>query len=83
MARENIFDIASNELKKRLDAGKSELQSRFKGTNPYRKEPIPKKELLQFYESLTPELMEALIKEQGAPAVNKFIEKMEKQKEVI
>jgi len=45
--RENIFDIAQDILKERLDAATGELKSQFKGTNPYRKKRLPDKKLGQ------------------------------------
>ena len=80
MAEPSVYDLSVDIVKEYGVLAKEELRKRFKRTKPFRQEVVPKKEQLQFYESLTGDDMDALIKEQGAPAVNSWIETMETEK---
>ncbi len=76
--KQNFMDIVTDELKKRIGAVAEEAREQFKGTNPYRKEPVPKKDLLEMYDSIqTPEQMQQLIQTHGADKMNEFIRQME------
>ena len=75
--KNNIFDESSDELKRRLDAGKAELQSRFKGTKPYRKERVDPAEQLYEYNQITPEIEAHLRATMGDAVFENYQRKME------
>lgn len=52
MAKKNIFDIASDQLKGRLDKAFAILSEDYKGKNPYRKEPVKSEDSLYQYNQL-------------------------------
>ena len=77
MSKENPMDLATDILKGRLADAFGELRTQFKGTNPYRQEPIPRKERLAQYESFTPEIEARMRESIGNEAVDKYMVKME------
>ena len=77
MPRENQLDLATDILKSRMSDAFEELRTQYKGTNPYRKEPIPRKERLMQYEQFTPEVEQMLRQSMGDEPVDKYIMKME------
>ncbi len=73
----SIQDEVVNRLHKMRLLVDQKLKEQYKGVNPYRKEPIPKNELKQVYDSLTPEEMDDLVSQHGRNNINEFIRKME------
>ena len=65
MSRDNIFDIASDELKSRLDMAYGELRNQFKGTHPYRKDPLSPAEQLYNFNQIPPDVREQLRAQMG------------------
>ena len=77
MPKENIFDTATDILKTRLGGAMDVLHKNFKGTNPYRQEPIPRPERLAQYAKFTPEIEQMMRQNVGDQVVDKYIIKME------
>jgi hypothetical protein len=64
-------------LKSRLSGAFDELRKQYKGTNPYRQEPIPRQERLAQYTKFTPEIEQMMRQSVGDAAVDRYIVKME------
>jgi len=78
---DNVFDIASDILKERLDLAKGIISQNFKGAKPYRKEPVAPRERLYWY-SLMDEQTEANLRANfGDSAVDGYKLKMTQLKE--
>ena len=75
---QNVFDIATDILKERLNLAFGELKEQFKGTNPYRKEPVSPKEQIYQYSQITPEMEMSLRQSLGDDVVDDYKFKMEK-----
>lgn len=54
MAKQNIFDKATDTLKARLDRAFGVLSGQFKGANPYRQKPISNDERIYNYYQMLP-----------------------------
>ena len=80
MSKQNVFDIATDKLKSRMDGAMKQLHQNFKGTNPYRQEPISRPERLMQYEQFTPQVEQMMRQSIGDNAVDKYIVKMEAEK---
>jgi len=79
--RETIADRAVTKLLERRDRVKAKLQERYKGTKPFRTDPISMDEQLWAYNQLSPEDMQYLISNHGNDTVNEMIKDMETEKQ--
>ena len=73
----NLYDEVLERTLKRVEAVAERLSIKFKGIQPFDTEPIPKKELLQYYNGLTLKDMEELVATHGRDKVNDFISEVE------
>jgi len=75
--RENPYDKVLDKTMKRVENATNRIAKNFRGVKPFDKEPIDNKELLKYYEGLTPKDMSYLVQTHGAEAMNDFIYEME------
>ncbi len=75
MERKSQFDLATNEIMKRLSMANVEIMRRSKGTDPYRKEPISARETIYNFSQIPPEVWQQMRAKLGDEAVdNHFAE---------
>lgn len=79
--RENIYDLATDILKQRIADAQEELKRQFKGTNPYRKEPVSPKERLLIYSRLTQSDLDFYASNLGTEVVQAYVNDMENLRE--
>ena len=77
----SIFDEATDILKGRLNDAYAELKTQFKGTKPYRKEPISSDEMLLEYNMRGFEMFSQIADTQGIEAATKYRDEMEALKQ--
>jgi len=77
----NLADRALDKLHQRVNGVREKLHKEYKGTKPFRSEPISNEELLMYYSQLTPPQMQVLIEKHGREKEGEFIGKMENMKE--
>ena len=72
MALENRMDRITDMIKVRVSRIVGEAKKQYKGTNPYRQEPVSAKERIMTYDRLlaNPEVMQALEQEVGSDAMS-------------
>ena len=75
--KENTFDLVVDRLLARRDEVRKKLASNYKRVKPFRKQEIPKQELVDAYANLTYADMQELIQKHGEETVNQFIADME------
>jgi len=80
MVKESIYDLVVEELLKRQQDVRAELQERFKKTRPFRQEPVSPKEALVKYDELTPERIQMMREQFGDEPVNLYLENIGKIK---
>lgn len=78
--KDNIYDKVLEKTLKRVEMASDRIAKQFKNVKPFDKEPIPKKELLDYYEMLTAEDMQYLVQQHGEDVINGFIADMEQYK---
>jgi len=71
------MDIITDAIKSRVTGITGEAHKQFKGSNPYRQEPVSRKERLLHYADMTPEIEMSMRQEMGDAAVDNYILKME------
>ncbi len=83
--KENTFDLVLDKLLARRDDVRKKLASNYKRVNPFRKQEIPKQELIEAYSNLSYPDMQELVQKHGEETVNQFIADMEqlRDKEVL
>ena len=79
--KRSIPDTATDKIIKMREMVKGKLSEEYKGTRPYRQDPIPPREQLYQYSQITPEVFMSLRQSLGDDNVNEFVMKMEKLKE--
>ena len=72
MVRENRMDRITDKLKLRVNRIIGSAQKQFKGTNPYRQEPVPDEERIQRYLQIDPEMEGQMRQEFGDQLVDKM-----------
>ncbi len=78
--KENIFDGVVEKTLSRIESVSGRISDNFKGMKPFNKEPIKNRDLLNAYNSLTPQEMQTLVQTYGTDMVNDFIREMENLK---
>ena len=64
--RENIMDAVTDGIKERMDWLRQSLAEQFKNTKKFRREPVPRSELLRHYQAMTADdLMDFLTSQTG------------------
>ena len=77
----NIYDTVVEKTLNRIEKVSDRIAANFKGVTPFNKERMPTKDLLNAYQSLTPEDMNSFIQTYGRDTVNNFISEMEMLKQ--
>lgn len=80
MTQDNLYDRVFDQVMARIEKASDLLGRNFKNVKPFQKEPVDNKELLFYYEQLTPLDMRWLIERHGEAKVNDFIYEMETKK---
>ncbi len=78
--KENVFDGVVDKTLNRIESVSDKIAKNFKGMKPFNKEPIKNKDLLNAYNSLTPQEMQTLVQTYGTDSINNFIGEMENLK---
>lgn len=81
--KENVYDKALDRVLARLDSVSDRIGRNFKGVKPFDKEPIQKRNMLQYYEMLNAEDMRYLVKQHGEEAMNEFVFEMETERKKV
>ncbi len=76
MVKTNRLDIITDLLNERINGVKEEVSRQFKGTNPYRQEPVSPQERIQKYLNTSPEQIQFMRQNFGNQAVDTYIAKM-------
>ena len=74
--RKNQFDMATDILKERLNDAFALIKEEAHGTDPYRMERVPRKELVRLYNNLDEDGLNSLILRYGEDQVNAFLRDM-------
>jgi len=78
--KENPFDKVVDKTLSRMESVSDGLAKNFKGMKPFNKEPIKNRDLMNAYNSLTPQEMQQLVQTYGTDTINGFIGEMENLK---
>ena len=81
MVKENRFDSVTDKVASKVGRAKSKIHSKFKGTNPYRQEPLSAKEQMMIFAQTDPEVIQAWQNSEDPNVrmeVNNYIEEMNK-----
>jgi len=78
--KENIFDEATDILKERVRDVGAEFKRRYGKTKPYRKEPVPKEDLLYDYNQMDGDMELSLRQSMGDEIMDDYVRRMEKLK---
>ena len=81
MVRENSFDRVTDKVASKVGRAKAKVHSHFKGTNPYRQEPLSAKEQMMIFAQTDPEVIRAFQNSEDPQVraqVNNYIEEMNK-----
>ena len=81
MTKKSVPDIATDKILQMREMVKRKLTAEYKGTRPYRQDPISPREQLYQYSQITPEILMSLRQSLGDDTINEFLGKMEKLKE--
>ena len=77
MTKKSVPDIATDKILQMREMVKGKLSAEYKGTRPYRQDPIPPREQLYQYAQMTPEIIMSLRQAMGDDVVNEFLGKMQ------
>ena len=72
----NRFDSILEKMLDRIERVSTKMASEFKGTNPFDKESVSKKQLQYNFSQLTPEMQESLRQSLGDEAMDDFTKKI-------
>jgi len=78
--KKNIYDSALDGVSEIIEAVSESISKEFKGANPFDKEPISDDEMLNEYNTMTPEILSERITREGEEATNEYIRRMEELK---
>lgn len=81
MSKKGIPDLATDKIIQMRGMVQTKLSAEYKGTRPYRQEPVSPREQLYNYAQMTPEMIMSLRQSMGEDVVTEFVSKMEKIKE--
>ena len=79
--RRGIPDLATDKIIAMRGMVQNKLSAEYKGTRPYRQEPVSPREQLYNYAQMTPEMIMSLRQSMGEDVVNEFLGKMEHLRE--
>ena len=81
MAEKNFNDRVIDIVHDNVSGAQEKIKKQFKGTNPFRQEPISKEEMLVDYENMTQGQLMRRIQTYGYEAVDELIKEMEEYKQ--
>jgi hypothetical protein len=76
----NRMDVVTDLMKERLSLVSNEAKAQYKNTNPYRQEPVSKKQMLYDYSQMTQDKLYGLIDQWGVDKVKQYVDYMETEK---
>ena len=79
--KRGIPDLATDKIIQMREMVKGKLSAEYKGTRPYRQDPISPREQLYQYSQITPEILMSLRQSLGDDVIDEFLGKMAKLKE--
>ena len=75
--KENPFDRIEAKALHRVEKATDRIAKNFKGTNPFDKEPINDRDIIDSVDMLTPQDLQELIEDHGYEQVNEFLGSVE------
>ncbi len=75
--KRSIPDVATDKVLQMREMVKGKLSAEYKGTRPYRQDPVSPREQLYQYSQITPEIIMSLRQSMGDDVVNEFLGKMQ------